>query len=98
MVNANPFFQNHTSKQPGCQIDYLIQTSFDTLYVCEIKFSKHPIGTEVIREVQQKIERLNRPKGFSCRPVLIHVNGVSEEVMENNYFATIVDMAKFLEA
>ena len=73
----------------------LIQTSFATLYVCEIKFSRHPVGVEVIHEVEQKIERLNRPKGFSCRPVLIHVNGVSEEVIENNYFAAIVDMAKF---
>lgn len=97
MVNANPFFQNHTSKQPGCQIDYLIQTSFDTLYVCEIKFSKHPVGVEVIHEVQQKIERLNRPKGFSCRPVLIQVNGVSADVVESNYFAAIIDMAKFFE-
>ena len=36
----NPFFQRKTLRTPGCQIDYLIQTRFRTLYVCEIKFKK----------------------------------------------------------
>lgn len=97
VVNDNQFFQNPTSKQRGCQIDYLIQTKFDTLYVCEIKFSKHPVGLEVITEIQQKIDHLKRPKEFSCRPVLIHVNGVSEDVVDNDYFSAIIDMSVFLD-
>ena len=96
IVNDNPFFQRKTSKQLGCQIDYMIQTKFDTLYICEIKFSKNPIGTEVIQEVQQKIARLNRPKGFSCRPVLIHVNGVTEDVVDAGYFAKIIDFSELI--
>ncbi|MDR3477633.1 MAG: ATP-binding protein [Gammaproteobacteria bacterium] len=95
VVSENPFFQTPTSRQPGCQIDYLIQTKFNTLYICEIKFSKNAIGMDVIHEVQQKIDRLKRPKGFSCRPVLIHVNGISEDVAESNYFSSIVDMGMF---
>jgi uncharacterized protein len=98
IVSENPFFQNKTNKQQSCQIDYLIQTKFNTLYVCEIKFSKHLIGMEAVTEVQQKIDRLKRPKGFSCRPVLIHVNGVNEEVINADYFAAIIDMAQFLDA
>lgn len=93
---GNPFFQTATSTSKGCQIDYLIQTRFGSLYVCEIKFSKHPITTEVIKEVEQKISRLSYPKGFSCRPVLIHVNGVTQDVVESNYFAAIVDFADLL--
>lgn len=96
ILNDNPFFQRPTSKQAGCQIDYMIQTKFETLYVCEIKFSKHAIGCEVIDEVQQKIERLNRPRGISCRPVLIHVNGVSEDLVDRDYFASIIDFSEFL--
>jgi AAA+ ATPase superfamily predicted ATPase len=96
IVNDNPFFQNHTKKQRGCQIDYLIQTNFDTLYVCEIKFSRNLVGTEIIDTMQQKIAQINRPKGFSCHPVLIHVNGVSEEVITSNYFAAIVDMSTLI--
>lgn len=40
IINDNSFFQHATTKQRGCQIDYLIQTKHNTLYVCEIKFSK----------------------------------------------------------
>lgn len=97
VINDNPFFQNPTTKQRGCQIDYLIQTKFNTLYICEIKFSKFPIGIDVITEVQQKIDRLKRPKEFSCRPVLIHVNGISEDVAESDYFSAIINMEVFLD-
>lgn len=43
VIYDNPFFQNKTARQESCQIDYMIQTRFDTLYICEIKFSKHLI-------------------------------------------------------
>lgn len=96
ILSDNPFFQRTTTKTPGCQIDYLIHTKFNTLYVCEIKFSKHEIGNEIISEMQHKIDRLKRPKGFSCRPVLIHVNGVSDRVLENDYFVNVIDFSQLL--
>ena len=97
IISENPFFQNKTVKQPGCQIDYLIQTKFNGLYVCEIKFSKNEIGSEIINEVQQKIDRLKRPKGFSCRPVLIHASSVSHSVIESEFFSEVIDFAKLIE-
>lgn len=96
IISDNPYFQKPTNKQRGCQIDYMIQTKYNTLYICEIKFTKHPVGTEVITEVQKKIDNLKRPKGFSCRPVLIHVNGVSEDVLDSDYFSSIIDVSQFL--
>lgn len=98
IICENPYFQRKTTTTQGCQIDYLIQTKFDTLYVCEIKFSKNSLGVEVANEVQKKIDRLKRPKGFSCRPVLIHVNGVTEDLIDLDYFADIVDFSKLLSA
>lgn len=92
----NPFFQRTTTKQPGCQIDYLIQTKFGGLYVCEIKFSLKPIGTSIISEMKQKIQNLKRSKGISCRPILIHVNGVQEGVAEFEYFSNIIDFGELL--
>lgn len=94
IINENPFFQRATKSTPGCQIDYMIQTKFHCLYICEIKFSKHPVGADVIRAVQEKIDRLKRPKGFSCRPVLIHANGVTSDLMESDYFAAIIDFGQ----
>ncbi len=94
IVSENPFFQRKTGA--GCQIDYMIQTRFNTLYICEIKFSKNKIGHSIIQEVQKKIDTLKRPKGFSCRPVLIHVNGVSDDVIDSDYFSNIIDFGELL--
>ncbi len=97
VILANPFFQNKTYRSSGCQIDFMIQTKFSSLYICEIKFSKNVIGESIIDEVQKKIDSLMYPKGYSCRPVLIHVNGVSQDVIDRDYFTDIIDVTKFLE-
>jgi len=92
----NPFFQHHTSKMPGCQIDYMIQTKSKNLYIFEIKFLSKEINKSIIPEVHAKINKLKKPKGYSCRPILIHVNGVDESVFEQDYFAKIIDFGEFL--
>ncbi len=97
ILSENPFFQHKTSRQLGCQIDYLIQTKFGSLYICEIKFSRQPIGRKVIDEMREKIEKLKRPKGHSCRPVLIHVNGVLDSISESGYFSKIIDFSQALD-
>jgi len=76
----------------------LIQTKFDQLYICEVKFAKEELGIELIKELKEKIDKLERPKGFSCRPVLIHVNGVTDAVVESEFFSHIIDFSQFLEA
>lgn len=96
ITNENPFFQHKTTRIPGCQIDYMIQTRFNTLYICEIKFSKHEVGLSVIEEVQKKLDALSIGRGVSCRPVLVHVNGVHADVIDHGYFAEIVDFSELL--
>ena len=97
IVMEGPFFQNQTTRQAGCQVDYMVQTRFNTLYICEVKFSKHPITPQVIVEMEDKIKRMNVPKRFSIRPILIHVNGVEDRVMESEYFDKIIDFSRLLE-
>lgn len=96
IIADNPFFQHKTVKQNGCQIDYLIQNKYNTLFVCEIKFSKKPISSSVINEVKEKISKLTLPKGFVCLPVLIHINGISDEIENENYFFKIIDFSEFM--
>lgn len=98
IVFDNPYFQNKTMRHEGCQIDYLIQTKFNTVYVCEIKFSQREIGLPVIHEVQEKIRRLSLPKNFSYRPVLIQVNGITEELEESGYFSNIINFGEWLHS
>ncbi|MBM3192334.1 MAG: ATPase [Chlamydiae bacterium] len=97
IVMEGPFFQASTSKQPGCQIDYMIQTRFHTLYLCEVKFLKDKIGNKIIEDMEKKRKSLKTPRNFSIRPVLIHVNGVEERVIDERYFDVIVDFGELLE-
>jgi AAA+ ATPase superfamily predicted ATPase len=97
IINVGPFFQRATKRQKGCQIDLMIQAKHNTLYICEIKFSASEIKGSVIEEIEKKIANLAAPKGFSIRPVLIHVNGVSQAIMESEVFNNIVDFSKFFE-
>jgi uncharacterized protein len=91
-----PFFQTRSRDRKGCQIDYVIQEK-NTLYVCEIKFSKNPIGPKVIEEVERKIKALTIPRNISYRPVLIHVGGVTDEVVYRDYFDKIIDWTELLK-
>lgn len=98
IIFDNPFFQRPTKSQPGCQIDLLIQTRFNTLYLCEIKFSKSPITSSVIREVEKKMKDFYIPKGYSIRPVLIVVNGVTDSVIESQFFSQILSFGELLSS
>jgi hypothetical protein len=98
VVLAGPYFQRKTTQHSGCQIDYMIQTKHDVIYVCEIKFRREAIRADIIEEMQEKIQRLKVPKYVSRRAVLIHVNGITEEVMDADYFSAIIDFKDFLVA
>lgn len=92
----NPFFQHATKKTAGVQIDYMIQSRLNTLYLCEIKFSKERIGKEIIKEMQKKLKSLSLPRGYSIRLVLIHVNRVTEELEDAEFFSHIIDFGQLL--
>lgn len=96
IICENPFFQRKTNRVKGCQIDYMIKTKFGTLYVCEIKFSHDKIGCWVIDEIQAKIDALKHYQGHSYRPVLLQVNGVTQELIDRDYFAEIIDLEQLL--
>lgn len=97
IILSGPYFQRKTTRQQGCQIDYMIQTKHDVVYVCEIKFKREEIKTDIIPEVQEKIQRLKLPKYLSRRTALIHVNGVKDGVEDAGYFSAIIDFSSFLK-
>ena len=93
---ASPFFQRRTLVQAGCQIDLAIQTRFNTIYVCEIKFSRSELKPAVIAAVEEKVQRLKLPRHFSVRPVLVHVNGVHRDILDSRFFTQIIDFGDLL--
>lgn len=97
IVADNPYFQKKSSRKKGCQIDYMIQTRYNTLFACEIKFSKNILKMDVIDEMKKKLAQLTLPRRFSCWPVLIHVNGVNDNVQDSGYFSEVIDFSLWLE-
>jgi AAA+ ATPase superfamily predicted ATPase len=91
-----PFFQHATKRRQGCQIDYLIQTKHGPLYLCEIKFRRNPITTDVEQDIREKVKRMDAPRHCSILPVLIHANQVSASVLYGDTFARIIDFAEIL--
>ncbi|MFI5343261.1 MAG: ATP-binding protein [Chlamydiales bacterium] len=96
LLSASPYFQNATKTNPGCQVDLLIQTKY-TSYLCEAKCCK-TIGTEIISEIIQKVERLKIPKTLSLRPVLIYQGELSKQLIKENFFSKFIAFEDFLEA
>ncbi|MCP4679128.1 MAG: ATP-binding protein [Deltaproteobacteria bacterium] len=98
IVAEGTYYQSQTQRRKGCQIDYLIQTRHGPLYLCEIKSAKEEIGTEVVGEVKNKIDRLETPKHASILPVLIHINGVKDTVLQEEFFSRIVDFTQIVNS
>lgn len=98
IICDNPYLQRATARERGCQIDYLIQTKHDTLYVCEVRFTRTIIRHHIIDEVEEKINRLKTPRNISVRPVLIHLGDLHDEVLDADYFAHIINLESLLIA
>lgn len=96
VLSDNPFLQHQTKAHGGVQIDYLVQSVNKTLYLCEFKFNRNEIRSDVIKDVQSKIDNLSIPKGISVSPVLFHFGGVSDSVLDSQFFYRIIDINDFL--
>jgi AAA+ ATPase superfamily predicted ATPase len=93
VVIDNPYFQKGSKQRKGCQIDYLIQMSSNTLFVCEIKMRRREISLEVIEAMKSKIASLPLSKGFGISPVLLYLGPISDALLSSRYFYRMVDIA-----
>jgi len=92
-----PYRQQKTASTQGCQIDYLVQTSTKNLFVCEFKFKRRELGSDIVDSVQNKIDVLKIPRGFAAVPILFHIGGVSSSVETNGYFYRVIDISELVE-
>jgi hypothetical protein len=88
-----PYFQQGLRRGRGVQIDWLIVRRDGVWTVIEYKYTKTPIGTEVIAEVQEKIKRLQPPRHITVEPVLVSAAGARSTVDAAGYFARILTLA-----
>ena len=97
IVCDNPYIQSSTGRQKGCQIDYLIQTRFNSLLLCEFKFQRRELDSSITQELQAKCDALHVPKGYGKTVALFHMGGVASNVAENPFFYRVLDLRDLLE-
>ena len=47
---------------------------------------------------ESKVRCLQLPRGVSLRTVLIHVNGITEDLEDASYFSHVIDFSKLLSS
>lgn len=94
IIDIGPYFRQASRKtnKPGIQIDLCLIRKGGVLTLIECKFKENPVGTEVIREMRSKIDRLNIPKKMTLEKILISASGVTNELDEANYFHKILGL------
>ena len=98
MEYVGPFFQkSRKEKEKGLQIDLMILEKDKTLTIIECKNQKDPVGIGIIQEIDQKIQRLNPPKNYFVKRVLVTVNDVSQDLKKKSYFSKIIYFQDFLK-
>lgn len=93
ILQIGPYFQRRNLKHEGVQIDLLIQTKFNTLYLCELK-CKNKIDRSVEIEVSKKIKALKGLKNYSIRAVLVYCGEISSELENSSFFSNIVSFSE----
>jgi predicted AAA+ superfamily ATPase len=97
--NFGPFFKpSRSQKSEGVQIDLLIEENNRTLTLVECKNSTHPVGLEIIKEIDRKIIASDFPKKFFLRKVLVSGGPVTGDLQESDYFNQIIYFEDFLKS
>ena len=72
------------------QIDLIYIRADNVITLCEIKFKNNKIGTDVISEVERKINTLPNPKQHTIEKVLISLSEPSKLLLNEGYFHRIL--------
>jgi hypothetical protein len=93
--NAGPYFLPPKDGQAGVQVDLVLDRADDVLTVCEMKYSRKPVGVEVIEEMERKVELLQRIAARkTIQRVLIVRDKVSQALIDAGYFSRIIDASR----
>jgi hypothetical protein len=76
-------------------VDLLFSRADNVLTLCEMKCSVAPLGMDVIREVERKVQQLQRefPSKTIQRVLVVH-GEPSSEVVKAGYFYRIIHAAE----
>lgn len=95
VVHIGPYFQRKNLKQKGVQIDLLIQSKHNVLFLGEVK-CQNKISGDVVHSVSEKMTALKRPKGFAIRPFLVYAGELSSGLKESTFFTKNINFEEAL--
>jgi hypothetical protein len=100
VISIGPHFQQRlrSKKSKGVQIDLLIVRKGFIVTIVECKFSENPVGLKVMKEIETKIEALSLPRKYSVEKVLVTASGVTDDLLDLEYFNQIIDLDEFYKA
>ena len=95
---AGPYFSPARKDRAGVQVDLIFDRADHVLTVCEMKYSRQPVGVEVIAEVDKKIDLLEPIAGRrTVQRVLIVRDKVSQELARSSYFYRVIEARELLQ-
>lgn len=96
ILNMGPYFQRGVESGAGLQIDNLIMRRDNVWVIAEYKYTKKPIGNQIIDEVSKKIDKLPTPSYVSIEKILVSASGVTKPVVESGYFDHILTLSDII--
>lgn len=89
------FNRQITTESPGFQIDLLFERADKVITFCEMKYVQGKVGTDIIEEMERKIELFNPAKKFTIHKVLITTEGASDALISRHYFDRVITLDEF---
>ncbi len=71
IVRSGPYRQTKTTTQQGCQIDYLVQTKTNSLFICEFKFKKREINNSRFANTKRSTQIPSSCRSVSIAPATV---------------------------
>lgn len=86
VVDYGPYF---TRGDKSFQIDLLFKTKTQ-IYLCECKYSKNKVSSDIIFDIEKKLMLYTKPQGMELKKVLIAPNGAEKKLEDSDYFYRIL--------
>jgi hypothetical protein len=97
--NAGPYFSPRDEKTDGVQIDLLFDRADNVMTLCEMKYQLHPIGLEIINEIERRATVLaTKFPSKTIQKVLITFSAPTADLAGSGYFYRIILAQELLDA
>lgn len=96
VTNWGPYFRQKSNNGPGVQFDMVVELRNGSYILMEFKFKVSKIDTDVAKEMQAKIDKMNFSQNITLTKVLVAMNGATRSLEKLDYFDVILTLEDLL--